>query len=85
MARQHHPIQEPGGPRWQVFRLFSATVRYRLLILLAGATVIGYGIISFFQDGSEETQAVPDIRMPVANTPLEPDRPDLIGEPRIDE
>ena len=35
------------------------------------------------QEPGPETNS--DLRAPVANPVLEPDRPDLIGEPRIDE
>ena len=36
---------------------------------------------------TEEDRALPksEPRMPVTNPPLEPDRPDLIGEPRIED
>lgn len=42
------------------------------------------GVASYRAMKSPTEMSVPEneLRMPVANPPLEPDRPDLIGEPR---
>ena len=85
MRHHQHPFQESGGLGWHVFRLLTIFFRLRSLILLAGAAVISYGIYSHFKVRTTAPQSATDIRMPIANAPLEPDRPDLIGEPRIDE
>jgi hypothetical protein len=51
--------------------------------------LIGLAIFAgakFMRSGDDKRgDDIPDYRMPVANPVLEPDRPDLIGEPRIDE
>jgi hypothetical protein len=60
---------------------------YRLVIV---AVLVALAALGFeFQQNPETpgrlTAPENDFRLPVANPPLEIDRPDLIGEPRIDE
>ena len=55
-------------------RLFAVFVLVLLMIL----SVLAYRDSTIEQD-AEETE---DYRIPVTNPPLEPDRPDLIGEPQ---
>ena len=45
---------------------------------------LGFEIYQYFDD-QDRNDVQPDYRMPMANPILEEDRPDLIGEPRIDE
>ena len=54
-----------------------------LLILLA----IAFGAAQIQPQATEPLSTPEDqaIRMPVSNPPLEPGRPDLIGEPRIED
>lgn len=85
MAFRRNPITRSGDPGRQKFRLLAAAVRVRPVILLIGAAIIGWGIYSHWKQRTEAVDAASDIRMPITNAPLEPDRPDLIGEPRIDE
>lgn len=85
MDHRHNSIRESGRIGWFFFRLAPAIGRLRPLILLAGAVAICYGIYQQFQAQETVHQAMPNMRMPVTNSPLEPDRPDLLGEPRIDE
>ena len=59
----------------------------RRLRYVVAATVI-LMLVAFFSSQSErpERQSVTpgsDRQLPVTNPPLEPDRPDLIGEPKI--
>ena len=55
-----------------------------MIILLAGVVALAFLLLDSL--APETTCQVPaETRMPVANPLLEPDRPDLIGEPRIDE
>jgi hypothetical protein len=60
--------------------------RQRLVIgiLLLGVIIFATG--KYLRAAAEKPAGdIPEYRMPVANPVLEPDRPDLIGEPRIDE
>jgi hypothetical protein len=52
-----------------------------LICLLASS----YVVTAQFQRAEPGTGVETNYRAPVANPVLEPDRPDLIGEPRIDE
>jgi hypothetical protein len=85
MPRSHRPVPEAGRLNWRVSRLNSAIIRVWPLLLLAGAAVIAYGVYTRVSEHGDVPEAASDIRVPITNAPLEPDRPDLIGEPRIDE
>ena len=65
-----------------VSRHFS---RQTAAIVMLVLTAIGFGINGYLE--TSESQAVTGNapRIPIANPTLEPDRPDLIGEPRPDE
>jgi hypothetical protein len=56
----------------------------RALALVALA-VLGFVVFKFVDGRGNESQLHADFRAPVANPPVEPDRPDLLEEPRIDE
>jgi len=53
--------------------------------VVAVLAALGYGAYTRLE--TRESSANPEdiLHMPVANPPNDPDRPDLIGEPRIDE
>ena len=51
------------------------------LVALAWIGVEGY---KYFADRNAEPGISTNVHIPVANPPLEPDRPDLIEEPRIE-
>lgn len=58
--------------------------RLAMAVALVGLTLFAGG--KLLQTGAEKSaDDILDYRMPVANPVLDPDRPDLIGEPRIDE
>jgi len=48
-------------------------------------TAIGFGIYSYLETSEPHAVLENTPRIPIANPILEPDRPDLIGEPRLDE
>ena len=66
----------------------SATHQFRLVLVLVAVAALGVAAFKYFdhlaQDPAQEP-VPPDYRLPVANPPVEPDRPDLLEEPRIDE
>ena len=65
-------------------RLAKATNRFTLALVLVALAALGFEIYKYF-DIRDRDEVSSDFRMPVANPILEEDRPDLIGEPRIDE
>jgi len=65
-------------------RLTKATNRFTLALVLVALAALGFEIYRYF-DVQDRNEVTSDVRMPVANPILEDDRPDLIGEPRIDE
>jgi len=65
-------------------RLTRATNRFTLALVLVALAALGFEIYKYFDD-RDRNEATADFRMPTANPILEEDRPDLIGEPRIDE
>ena len=79
------PIQEKATPGWYFFRIPAFFVRLRTVILLAGMTIVAYTVYRHVITDAPPPADVQELRMPVANPLLEPERPDLIGEPRIDE
>jgi len=80
------PIPQTPTPGWRLFRLLNLAIRLRPALLLLGAGIVAYGFYQHFAvGGSSPPSHVEELRIPVANPVLEPDRPDLLGEPRIDE
>mgnify|MGYP001814082913 CR=1 FL=1 len=63
----------------------SAVDRRWPALLLVCLLALSYVVTGQFQRTEPEAGVETDYRAPVANPVLEPDRPDLIGEPRIDE
>ena len=53
--------------------------------LLVCLLALSYFVAGQYQRAEPEPAVGSDYRAPVPNPELEPDRPDLIGEPRIDE
>ena len=66
-------------------RLASATRRFTVAVVLLAVAALGFEIYKYLDDCPPEQQLSSDVRMPVANPPVEPSRPDLFEEPRIDE
>jgi len=48
-------------------------------------TAIGFGIYRYLETSEPQAVSENTPRIPIANPTLEPDRPDLIGEPRPDQ
>lgn len=65
-----------------VSRHFS---RQTAAIVMLVLTAIGFGIYSYLETSEPHAVLENTPRIPIANPILEPDRPDLIGEPRLDE
>lgn len=63
------------------------TERRKLKWTMIVFALVVLGVAGYRAAKSPTEMGVPanELRMPVANPPLEPDRPDLIGEPRFDE
>lgn len=61
----------------------SSTKRFSLLLALVGLIALGFVIFDYDGDSSREAELQADYRAPVANPPVEPDRPDLFEEPTI--
>lgn len=58
----------------------------RIVLTLVLVAVLAAGIGAYLvRGGQRPTQMPSQLRMPVSNPPLEPTRPDLIGEPVIGE
>lgn len=66
-------------------RLANATNRFTIALVVVALAALGFEIFKYFDVRSAEQAVTADYRLPVANPPLEPDRPDLIEEPRIEE
>ena len=84
-GRSMDPIQEKATPGWHFFRVPAFFIRLRTAILLAGIAIVAYTVYRHVFAEAPPPGGVRELRMPVANPELEPERPDLIGEPRIDE
>jgi len=65
-----------------VSRHFS---RQTVAIVMLVLSVIGFGIYGYLETPEPRAVSGNTPRIPIANPALEPDRPDLIGEPRLDE
>ena len=63
----------------------SSTNRIRLGLVWVAIVVLGFVIFEFVDDLSHEKNPHADYRAPVVNPPVDPNRPDLFEEPRIDE
>lgn len=66
-------------------RLATATNRFTLALVLVALAALGFELYKYFDVRPTDQTVRSDYRMPVANPPLEPERPDLIEEPKIDE
>ena len=63
-----------------------STTDKRLTLAFIVAALAAAGLFLFDFEGREQLHVEnEDLRMPVSNPPVEPDRPDLLEEPRIDE
>ena len=62
-----------------------ASKRFITILLLVAMAALGFVILEYVDDRGHEQQLPADFRAPVANPPIDPNRPDLIEEPRIDE
>ena len=79
------PIQKKATPGWTFFRVPAFFIRLKTAILLAGMAIVAFAVYRHVFTDAPPPADVQELRMPVANPELEPERPDLIGEPRIDE
>ena len=74
-------LMNPSGAN----ELRPGTRRLGPAIILIVFLALGYVAAGQLAAETPSTPAASEIRMPVANPLLEPDRPDLLGEPRIDD
>jgi len=63
----------------------STTNRSKLVLALAAIAALGFVVFEYVDDQDHERRLHTDDRIPVANPPVDPNRPDLFEEPRIDE
>jgi len=65
--------------------MHPSAVRSRLTLALVLIAFSWFGVegYKYFGDASEKQGISAEVHIPVANPPLEADRPDLIEEPRI--
>jgi len=64
-------------------RLAAATNRFTLALVIVALAALGFEVYKYFDSPDREQQLLSNDRMsnhrmPIANPPLEPDRPDLI-------
>lgn len=59
--------------------------RQAAAIVMLALAIIGFGIYGYLVASESPAVSENTLRIPLVNPTLEPDRPDLIGEPRIDE
>ena len=62
----------------------SVTRRTKRLLVLIALAALGYAGFWYLEIGDQDVPMQADYRAPVANPPIEPDRPDLLEEPRIE-
>ena len=62
-----------------------ATARLTLVLLAVALAVLGWVVVGHLDERDEEPQLQAEYRVPNANPPVDPNRPDLLEEPRIDE
>jgi hypothetical protein len=63
----------------------AARSRLTLALVLIALSWIGVEGYKYFGDANEKHGISGEVHIPIANPPLEPDRPDLIEEPKIKE
>ncbi len=63
----------------------STTNRFKLVLALVAFAVLGFVVFEYVDDRGHESRLHVDDRMPDAGPPVDPNRPDLFEEPRIDE
>lgn len=74
--------REPGElVKWPSYR----ANRLRTAIILAAVAAMGFGLYRHFEVANEPAKPESRPYMPIADPPVDPNRPDLIGEPRIGE
>ena len=66
-------------------RLAKAANRFTLALLLVALLALAFEVFRYFDMREREQTALSSYQLPVANPLLEPDRPDLLAEPRIEE
>ena len=65
-------------------RLKSATREIAVLLVLAALAVLGIVMVGNDEEWDREQELRADYRAPVANPPVDPNRPDLFEEPEIE-
>ena len=63
----------------------STTNRFKLVLALVAFAALGIVVLEYVDDRRHQRRLHADDRIPVANPPVDPNRPDLFEEPRIDE
>ena len=66
-------------------RLASATNRFTLALALIALAALAFEVYKYFDARKRELLLPSQLQMPVANPPVDPNRPDLFEEPRIEE
>ncbi len=59
--------------------------RLTLVLTAIALAVLGWVVVGHFHDRGEASTLQAEYRVPNANPPVDPNRPDLFEEPRIDE
>ncbi len=54
------------------------------LVVLVALAALAFMLNDYIKDQRDQRQLRADYRVPVANPPVEPDRPDLFEEPKIE-
>jgi len=71
-------IDHPPGHQTRAGKVRPAMNRVKLALVIVAVGALAFGIFDYFRS-SNSYQVPADFRMPVADPPIEPDRPDLIG------
>jgi len=75
----------PGQPNSRDAVSANRQLSKRLTLLVLFLVLLTAAGIAYFSEQSAPVTALPDTRIPVTNPPVEPDRPDLFSEPRIED
>ncbi len=62
----------------------AASRRMMRLVVLVALAALAFMLNDYIKDQRDQRQLRADYRVPVANPPVEPDRPDLFEEPKIE-
>jgi hypothetical protein len=65
--------------------ILSLIGRFKVMLIVIALLALSIALYRLNNSRSVPVETTQDLRMPVTNPPLEPDRPDLIGEPRINQ